>query len=74
MTELMSPGAFKWFITAITGGVAGAWAIYDSINLIRTRNLDRGDAVVRDRHFGYVIGIIIGVAGVFGCLLFHDVV
>ena len=74
MSELMSPSAFKWFITAITGGVAGAWAIYDSINLIRTRNLDRGDAVVRDRHFGYVIGIIIGVAGVFGCLLFHDVV
>lgn len=74
MNELMSPTAFKWFITILTGGLAGVWAIYDSINLIRTRNLDRSDAVVRDRHFGYAIGIVIGVAGVVGCLRFHGVV
>jgi len=74
MTELMSPNAFKWFITLLTGGVAGAWFIYDSINLIRTRHLDRSDSVVRDRHFGYAIGIIIGFAGVLGCLKFHGVV
>jgi hypothetical protein len=74
MNELMSPTAFKWFITILTGGLAGVWAIYDSINLIRTRNLERSDAVVRDRHFGYAIGIVIGVAGVVGCLRFHGVV
>lgn len=74
MNELMSPTAFKWFVTILTGGLAGAWAIYDSINLIRSRNLDRSDAVVRDRHFGYAIGIVIGVAGVIGCLRFHGVV
>jgi hypothetical protein len=74
MNELMSPTAFKWFVTILTGGLAGAWAIYDSINLIRSRNLDRSDAVVRDRHFGYAIGILIGVAGVIGCLRFHGVV
>jgi hypothetical protein len=74
MNELMSPNAFKWVLTILTGGLAGLWAIYDTINLIRTRNLDRNDAVVRDRHFGYVIGIIIGVAGVIGCLRFHGVV
>lgn len=74
MNELMSPTAFKWFITIITGGLAGAWFVYDSINLIRSRNLDRGDAVVRDRHFGYVMGILIGIAGVVGCLRFHGVV
>lgn len=74
MTELMSPHAFKWFITIITGGLASAWFVYDTINLIRTRNLDRSDAVVRDRHFGYVMGIIMGIIGVVGCLRFHDVV
>ena len=74
MNELMSPNAFKWFLTILTGGLAGAWFIYDSINLIRTRNLDRNDAVVRDKHFGYVIGILIGIIGVVGCLRFHGVV
>jgi hypothetical protein len=74
MNELMSASAFKWFLTILTGGLAGAWFIYDSINLIRTRNLDRNDAVVRDKHFGYVMGILIGVVGVIGCLRFHDVV
>jgi hypothetical protein len=74
MNELMSATAFKWFLTILTGGLAGAWFVYDSINLIRTRNLDRSDAVIRDRHFGYVMGIIIGVIGVLGCLKFHGVV
>jgi len=72
--ELMSPTAFKWFITFLTGGLASAWFVYDSINLLRTRKLDRSDASVRDKHFGYVMGILIGLVGVLGCLRFHDVV
>lgn len=74
MNDPMSPEAFKWFLTFLTGGLAGAWVIYDSFNLFRTRNLDRSDSVVRDKHFGYVIGIAIGIVGVLGCLRFHDVV
>jgi hypothetical protein len=74
MTELMSPTAFKWFLTILTGGLAGFWVFYDSYNLFRTRKLDRNDPIVRDRHFGYFIGIVIGVLGVLGCLRFHDVV
>jgi hypothetical protein len=74
MNEVMSPYAFKWFITFLTGGLAGSWFIYDSINLIRFRNLDRSDAIVRDRQFGYVVGILIGIIGVVGCLRFHGVV
>ena len=73
MTELISAIAFKWFLTILTGGLAGAWLIYDSISLIRTRNADRKDPVVRDKHFGYVIGILIGIIGIVGCLRFHDV-
>ena len=74
MTELMSPTAFKWFLTILTGGLAGFWVFYDSYNLFRTRKLDRSDPVVRDKHFGFLIGIAIGVIGVYGCLRFHDVV
>jgi hypothetical protein len=74
MTEVMSPTAFKWFLTFLTAGLAGFWTIWDTKNLIRARNLDRSDPIVRDRHFGYVIGIIIGLVGVIGTLRFHDVI
>ena len=74
MNELMSPNAFKWLLTILTGGLAGVWVIYDAFNLYRSRNLDRGDAVVRDRHFGYVMGMVIGLVGIVGCLKFHGVV
>jgi hypothetical protein len=72
--QLMSPLVFKWFLTILTGGLAGAWLFYDSYNLIRTWGGDRSDGVVRDKHFGYVIGIAIGVIGLLGCLRFHNVV
>ena len=71
--ELVSPIAFKWIVTILTGGLAGSWFFYDSINLIRIRNADSSDPLIRDRRFGYVIGIAIGLAGVLGCLRFHDV-
>jgi hypothetical protein len=69
----MSPMAFKWFLTFLTGGLAGSWLIYDVINLIRIRNANKRDPLVRDKLFGYVMGIAIGVVGILGCLRFHDV-
>ena len=74
MNELMSPYAFKWFLTILTGGLAGSWFFYDSYNLFRIRNADKKDPIVRDKNFGYIMGIAIGVVGVLGCLRFHDVV
>ncbi len=74
MTEPMDATTFKWFLTILTGGLAGLWVIYDSFNLLRSRNADRSDPVMRDKHFGYVMGIAIGVIGVLGCLKFHGVV
>lgn len=65
---------FKWILTVLTGGLAGTWLVYDSINLLRARNADRRDPLVRDKQFGYAIGIMIGVIGVVGCLRFHGVV
>ena len=72
--ELVSPTAFYWVVTILTGGLAGSWFVYDIINLIRVRRADGADPLIRDRRFGYVIGIVIGFAGVLGCLRFHDVV
>lgn len=74
MNEIMSPDAFKWFLTILTGGLAGSWVIYDVINLIRIRHANKRDPLVRDKIFGYLMGIVIGVVGVYGCLRFHDVV
>jgi len=70
----MSDATFKWMLTVLTGGLAGPWAIIDSIQLWRSRTADRRDPIVRDKQFGYVIGIAIGVIGVIGCLKFQNVI
>jgi small-conductance mechanosensitive channel len=72
--ELVSQTMFAWIVTGLTGGVAGAWFFYDIINLLRVRRADGADPLIRDRRFGYLVGIVIGFAGVLGCLRFHDVV
>lgn len=73
MNELVSHETFRWILTGLTGGLAGTWAIYDTINVLRLRGADKRDPLVRDKLFGYLIGITIGVLGVIGCLRYHDV-
>ncbi len=76
-SEAMSPEAFKWFITFLVGGLAGVWVFYDTFNLtrlLRGTNVDRSDGVYRDRRFGYTMGIVIGIVGLTGCLMFHNVI
>ena len=70
MTQVMSPTAFKWFLTLITGIVAGVWFVYDAIKLVRVRD-DTPSA--HDKRFGYAMGIVIGAIGVIGCLKFQGV-
>ena len=69
----VSQPVFEWSVTVLTAGLAGAWGVYDVISWIRTRRADRRDALMRDRRFGYLVGIAIGFIGVVGCLRFHDV-
>jgi hypothetical protein len=73
VNEILSPTAFKWFLTLVTGIVAGTWVLYDLFNLYRIRTADKRDPLVRDKVFGYFCGIAVGVIGVLGCLRFHDV-
>jgi hypothetical protein len=71
--QLMSDGTFKWLLTGLTAGLSTPWIFYDTFNLWRTRTLDPADPVVRDKRFGYAVGIVIGVIGTFGCLRFAGV-
>jgi Zn-dependent protease len=66
--NLISPAAFEVFNTAALGVVAVGWLAYDVLNLVKARDVDRADPLVRDRLFGYVMGIVIGVVGVVGVI------
>jgi len=75
MTDpIVSPLVFKWFVTLMTGLVAGTWFFWDAIKLGQQMKKDGRDPTVHDKRFGYGIGILIGFIGVWGCLRFHGVV
>jgi hypothetical protein len=60
-----------WFITIVTSSLSAAWLIYDLRNLWRLRGADRRDPLVRDKVFGYAIGIITALVGIVGVLKYH---
>lgn len=68
---ILSDVAFDWALTLITGVVAGVWFFWDAFKLARLRNADRSDPIVRDKQFGYVMGIVIGLLGVLGSVKHH---
>ena len=68
MNDILSPRGFEIFLSLAVGVVAGVWLVWDTINLIRARKADGKDAIVRDRRFGYFIGMVIGTIGVLGVL------
>lgn len=70
----MSDDAFKWFISALTAGVAGTWFVYDALKLWWLRRADRQDPTIRDKHFGYAVGVVVGAVGLIGVLRFHGVI
>ncbi len=71
---LVSDVVFKWFITLLTGIIAGTWFLYDAYKVARLIKADKRDPMVHDKRFGYGIGVVIGFIGVWGCLRFHGVV
>ena len=54
--------AFRWILTGLTAGLAGTWLVYDGLKLWWLRAADRRDPVIRDKRFGYAIGMVIGAA------------
>jgi hypothetical protein len=71
--NLVSDTAFRALISLITGGFAAVWAVHDVLFLSRTRGAPRGDPLISDQRFGYVMGIVIGVVGIIGTLRFNGV-
>lgn len=59
------------FVTTITVALSGAWLVYDLRNLFRLRGADSSDPLVRDKRFGYVIGIITASVGLYGVVRYH---
>ncbi len=68
---ILSASAFDWVLSAMTGIVAAVWFVYDAINITRLRKADGADPIVRDKRFGYVMGILIGLVGVIGVAYHH---
>jgi hypothetical protein len=62
------------FGALLTGGVAAYWIAIDSVRLRRAIvafKKDRADLTIRDRVFGSVVGILVGILGVFGSLNYY---
>jgi hypothetical protein len=60
-----------WFITIVTSSLSAAWLAYDLRNLWRLRAADRRDPLVRDKVFGYSIGVVTALVGLLGVLKYH---
>jgi hypothetical protein len=61
---------YMWFVSLVTGLAAVYWIGIDSVRLRRALSGDRTDPAVKDRIFGSVIGLVVGVVGVIGVLHF----
>ena len=68
-------GAFRALLSLVTGGAAGAWLVHDAVLLARLPRSERArrDPMVRDKRFGYAMGIVIGLVGIVGTLRFNGV-
>ena len=74
---IVSELTFVWFVSLATGLAAVYWIGIDSVRLKRALDGDRGDPAIRDRIFGSVIGLVVGLIGVIGVLHFllkHDLI
>jgi hypothetical protein len=67
--ELLSHEHFDWFLSAVTGVVAAYWIGIDSYRLWKALRMDRKDLAVRDRIFGSMLGILVGITGVVGVII-----
>jgi hypothetical protein len=69
----LSDAAFRFVLSAVTGGVAAAWVIHDLVLFARLRGADRRDPLITDKRFGYAMGIVIAIIGIVGTLRFNGV-
>jgi hypothetical protein len=63
---IVSQTAYLWFVSLVTGLAAIYWIGIDSVRLGRALAGDRRDPAIRDRIFGSIIGLVVGLVGVIG--------
>jgi hypothetical protein len=68
---IVSELVFIWFCTIMSAGVAGAWTIVEVFRLKRVLGEDLSRPIVRDRLFGSLIGLAVGIIGVTGAIRYH---
>ncbi len=71
--KFLSDGAFGAVISLLTAGVGAVWLVHELMLMNRLRGADIKDSLVRDKWFGYFIGIAIGVIGIVGTLRYNGV-
>lgn len=69
--NLVSHSHYMLFCVLVTGLVAAYWIVVDTVRLRRALREDRKDRVVRDKIFGSIVGIVVGLIGVFGSLNYY---
>ncbi|MBA3818094.1 MAG: hypothetical protein H0X17_04335 [Deltaproteobacteria bacterium] len=72
MKEPLTQDTFRWVMSVLTL-LGSIWALYDIYLLRKLRGADRNDPLVRDKRFGWTVGIILGLFGITGVLRFHGV-
>ena len=68
---IVSQHVFIWFCTIMTAGVAGTWCFVELFRLRTVLRADLSRRTVRDRLFGSLIGLAVGVIGVLGMVRYH---
>lgn len=68
---LLPDGVFRMLLSIFTGGVAAGWLIHDLVLLMRLPPGTRGDPLIGDKRFGYVLGIVIAAVGLIGTARFN---
>jgi hypothetical protein len=68
-------GVFRALLSLLTGGAASVWLVHDAVSLARLPRSERArrDPLVRDKRFGYAMGIVIASVGVVGTLRFNGI-
>lgn len=69
--NLVSQNLVTWFVTIVTLSLSVSWLVYDARNLLRMRGADRKNPLVRDKLFGYAIGILTAIVGIVGVVRYH---
>jgi hypothetical protein len=68
---IASHAVFMWVCTFLVAGLSGGWFVLDVFRLRQVLREGPASVAFHDRVFGSIIGLICGVIGVTGAVLYH---